>query len=117
MPNRGADPWNEAYIAVGACKRGPSGQVPRSGAKRRGKAFDEVSTAIPGDAVAGNKLFSSFRELLDQWTVVIDHFVSGRETVSRQILLPRINYPEIHIKLMVWGLRSFMYYFTYILSK
>ncbi|MCJ7601647.1 MAG: hypothetical protein MUO63_09125 [Desulfobulbaceae bacterium] len=34
--------------------REPSGQVPCSGAKRRGKALDEVSTAIPGDAVAGN---------------------------------------------------------------
>jgi hypothetical protein len=31
-----------------------SGQVPCSGARRRGEALDEVSAAIPGDAVAGN---------------------------------------------------------------
>jgi len=31
-----------------------SGQAPCSGARRRGKALDEVSAAIPGDAVAGN---------------------------------------------------------------
>ena len=24
-PNRGADPWNDACGAVGACRRGPSG--------------------------------------------------------------------------------------------
>jgi hypothetical protein len=40
--------------AEGACKRGPSGQAPCSGARRRGKALDEVSAAIPRDAVAGN---------------------------------------------------------------
>jgi hypothetical protein len=37
-----------------------SGQAPCSGARRRGKALDEVSAAIPGDAVAGNELFNSF---------------------------------------------------------
>jgi len=31
-----------------------SGPVPCSGAKRRDKVLDEVSAAIPGDAVAGN---------------------------------------------------------------
>jgi hypothetical protein len=31
-----------------------SGPVPSSGAERRGKVLDEVSTAIPGDEVAGN---------------------------------------------------------------
>ena len=31
-----------------------SGQVPCSGAKRRGKVLDEVSTAVHGDAVAVN---------------------------------------------------------------
>ena len=31
-----------------------SGQVPCSGAKRRGKVLDEVSTAIPGGEAAGN---------------------------------------------------------------
>jgi hypothetical protein len=36
-----------------------SGQVPCSGAKRRDKVLDEVSTAILGDAVAENMEFSS----------------------------------------------------------
>jgi len=54
VANRGADPWSEACGAAGACKREPSGQVPCSGAKRRGKALDEVSTAIPGGAAAWN---------------------------------------------------------------
>jgi hypothetical protein len=36
-----------------------SGQAPCSGAKRRGKGLDEVSSAILGDAVAENKGFSS----------------------------------------------------------
>jgi len=58
-PNRGADPWNEACSAVGACKRGPSGQVPCSGAERRGKALDEVSAAIPGGVAAGNNILNS----------------------------------------------------------
>ncbi len=31
-----------------------SGQAPRSGAKRRDKVLDEVSTAVHGDAVAMN---------------------------------------------------------------
>ncbi len=35
-------------------RRAQSGQVPCSGARRRGEALDEVSAAIPGDAVAGN---------------------------------------------------------------
>ncbi|MFZ3253266.1 MAG: hypothetical protein WA133_03170, partial [Syntrophales bacterium] len=30
----------------------------RSGARRRGEALDEVSAAIPGDAVAGNEKIS-----------------------------------------------------------
>jgi hypothetical protein len=30
----------------------------RSGARRRDKVLDEVSTAIPGDAVAGNELIT-----------------------------------------------------------
>ena len=35
--------------------------VPCSGAKRQGdEPLDEVSAAIPGDAVAGNKLLSGF---------------------------------------------------------
>jgi len=33
-----------------------SGQAPCSGARRRGKALDEVSTAIPGGAAARNAL-------------------------------------------------------------
>ncbi len=35
-----------------------SGQVPRSGAKRRDKVLDEVSTAVHGDAVAMNVKFT-----------------------------------------------------------
>ncbi|MBU4263096.1 MAG: hypothetical protein KKC76_14670, partial [Proteobacteria bacterium] len=35
-----------------------SGQVPCSGAKRRDKVLDEVSTAILGDAVAENGFFT-----------------------------------------------------------
>ncbi|MBU4297656.1 MAG: hypothetical protein L6365_20925, partial [Desulfobulbaceae bacterium] len=35
-----------------------SGQVPCSGAKRRDKVLDEVSTAILGDAVAENQLLA-----------------------------------------------------------
>jgi hypothetical protein len=38
-----------------------SGQVPCSGAKRRDKVLDEVSTAILGDAVAENKGFTRNR--------------------------------------------------------
>jgi hypothetical protein len=37
-----------------------SGQAPCSGARRRGKALDEISAAIPGDAVAGNTEISGF---------------------------------------------------------
>jgi hypothetical protein len=37
-----------------------SGQAPCSGAKRRSKELDEVSTAILGDAVAENKLIPGF---------------------------------------------------------
>ena len=39
-------------------RRAQSGQVPCSGARRRGEALDEVSAAIPGDAVAGNNEFT-----------------------------------------------------------
>ena len=35
-------------------RRAQSGQVPCSGARRRGKALGEVSAAIPRDAVARN---------------------------------------------------------------
>jgi len=35
-------------------RRAQSGRVPCSGAKRRDKVLDEVSTAIPGGAAAGN---------------------------------------------------------------
>ncbi|MBU1937154.1 hypothetical protein KKG05_07110, partial [bacterium] len=35
-------------------RRAQSGQVPCSGARHRGKALDEVSAAIPRDAVARN---------------------------------------------------------------
>jgi hypothetical protein len=38
-----------------------SGQAPCSGAKRRGKGLDEVSSAILGDCVAENKV-ASFAE-------------------------------------------------------
>jgi hypothetical protein len=36
-----------------------SGQAPCSGAKRRGKGLDEVSSAILGDAVAENVKITS----------------------------------------------------------
>ncbi|NCC51248.1 MAG: hypothetical protein EOM20_08540 [Spartobacteria bacterium] len=35
--------------------RGNVGRVTCSGARRRGKSLDEVSSAIPGGAAAGNK--------------------------------------------------------------
>jgi hypothetical protein len=38
-----------------------SGQAPCSGAKRRGKELDEVSSAILGDAVAENVAFQRAR--------------------------------------------------------
>jgi len=41
-----------------------SGQVPCSGAKRRDKVLDEVSTAILGDAVAENVEVTGLRGLL-----------------------------------------------------
>jgi hypothetical protein len=44
-----------------------SGQAPCSGAERRHKALDEVSTAIPGDGVAGNVEFTGPRCLRVQW--------------------------------------------------
>jgi hypothetical protein len=39
-------------------RRAQSGPVPCSGGRRRGMALDEVSAAIPGDAVAGNVLIT-----------------------------------------------------------
>ena len=53
--NRGADRWNEACGAAGACKQVTTGPVPCSGARRRDKALDAVSAAILGDAVAENQ--------------------------------------------------------------
>ncbi len=40
-----------------------SGQVPCSGAERRNKVLDVVSTAIPGGAAAGNKKLSDSRRM------------------------------------------------------
>jgi hypothetical protein len=56
IPNRGADPRARRMGAGSPAdiRRAQSGPVPCSGAKRRGKALDEGSAAIPGDAVAGN---------------------------------------------------------------
>jgi len=55
--NRGADP-RASQETQGACtlrlREAQSGQVPCSGARRQGKALDEVSAAILGDAVAEN---------------------------------------------------------------
>jgi len=56
LTNRGADP-RARRMGAGApadIRRAQSGQVPCSGARRRGKALDEVSAAIPRDAVARN---------------------------------------------------------------
>jgi hypothetical protein len=39
-------------------RRAVSGQAPCSGAERRIKVLDEVSTAIPGSEAAGNAEFS-----------------------------------------------------------
>jgi len=65
MPNRGADPRARRVVAglPAGKRRAQSGPVPCSGAERRGKALDEVSAAIPGDGVAGNKLFYSFPDI------------------------------------------------------
>ncbi len=54
--NRGADPRARRMGAglPADIRRAQSGQGPCSGARRRGEALDEVSAAIPGDAVAGN---------------------------------------------------------------
>ena len=57
LHNRGADPRARRLgdSRSGAPRRrAQSGQLPRSGARRRGKVLDEVSAAIPGDPVAGN---------------------------------------------------------------
>jgi hypothetical protein len=59
--------WPTAVLTGAVCRANKrsligwcavSGQVPCSGAKRRDKVLDEVSTAVHGDAVAVNVLVS-----------------------------------------------------------
>jgi hypothetical protein len=57
-----------------------SGQVPCSGARRRDKVLDEVSTAVHGDAVAVNNIITVI-------TTTTSHSVPTKATIK--IIIPR----------------------------
>ena len=97
-----------------------SGQVPCSGARRRGKVLDEVSAAIPGDAVAGNKLFYSFRitpcpmEIFR--ALCNDHLLVVFALANYRFPLSQSNYVKIIYNLLTFFSQPFISIIPYIMS-